>query len=647
MAPRRLTPFLGLLLCAVAMGVLFSSSSLPSLPPSLGAASRQQPPPALASPAVARAVSASSDACAPALAPAARPWHRLTPPFAAAWQERLEREEARVAAAVHAARDANYWVTALTVFEVSRSYLLYQLQQWIGAHNVTTRAPMGTMAEDAEWLFFPAPKDSLLLCAFAESGSLYGMDSHPCDLHHMSIKGELGKRDLFSWAQTMEHLMDPELAMVRIASHLAPGGWHVTSTPTHNLPHGEPWHFYHHTPAGLALVSERAGLAPVEVGYFGWLLFNADGYTMAFAQKREPTGNNERERFWMGEGAAKNIWGGITTTLDGAAQSMVLSRKGCSATPASDAATAAYRALGARTLDEYVARRPPPASAATVVATYTGWVKGRWGWAPTAQDMQAVRRALGEAEDARVAAGAGRGGGGGGSAGALSACGGLSKEAGPYLALVGLAEALRSAVGARGGPAAGGAVLATEGGACMCAVAIGALQGPFLGSACGAYEGGLPGGTLEAAQRGGSAASLLLLDDLLEYTEDPVLALVEAFYALRPGGWLFVSSRIVAPYRPYARGRVLLRTLTATSLLLSLQRVGFEILGAEHWGSPHHIVKLLTSEGRGVAFAGLERGADMGAGSYAVAPSEWVPASISWALARRPLPGEAPAAAKA
>ena len=541
-------------------------------------------------------------------------------------------------AAVHAARDAGYWVRSGTVFEVSRSYLLFQLQRWIAVHNITTQRPMGTMAEDAEWLFLPSPSGalptppaSLLLCPFAEEGALYGMDSHPCDLHRMAVKGELGTRDLFSWAQTMEHLMDPELAMVRIASHLAPRGWHLTSTPTHNLPHGEPWHFFHHTPAGLALLSERVGLAPVEVGYFGWLLYNADGYSMAFAKRMEPTGNNERERFWMGEGAAKNIWGGITTTLDGAAQSMLLSRKGCPA--AADAAAAALRAVGARTVEEYAALRPPPASAATVMSVYTQWVKGHWGWVPTAADMAAVRSALGEAEDARWAAVLGKGQGQGHP---LAPCWGDNREAGSYLALVGLREALLSAASG-GGAAVGGPVLATEGGACLCAVASAALAGPFLGSACGQYEGGLPGATLAAARRISSGASLLLLEDLLEYTEDPLLALIEAFFALRPGGLLFVTARVVAPYKPYGSGRVLLRTLTATALLLSLKRAGFELLAASHWGSPHHIIKVLTSEGSGIAFAGLERGADLGGGSFAVAPSEWVSATISWALVRRPL----------
>ena len=222
-----------------------------------------------------RALNAAQRSCAtqPELPPrAARAWHRFTPPFAAAWQERLEREEGTVAADVEAARQSGFYLQSPTNFDVTRTYLLHQLKGWVARHNITSSLPMGTYIDDAEWLLLPHNASSLLVCPFAGEGTQYGLDEEPCDLHNMAVPGALGARDLFSWAQTMEHLVDPELGLARVASHLAPRGWHVVSTPTHNLPHGEPWHFFHTTPAGLALLSQRVGLLPVEVGYFGWVM---------------------------------------------------------------------------------------------------------------------------------------------------------------------------------------------------------------------------------------------------------------------------------------------------------------------------------------------------------------------------------------
>jgi hypothetical protein len=615
---------------------------------------------------------------------AARAWHRFTPPFAAAWQERLEREEDAVAADVEAARLSGFYVQSPTNFDVTRTYLLHQLKGWVARHNITSSLPMGTYFDDAEWLLLPHNASSLLVCPFAGEGTQYGLDEEPCDLHNMAVPGALGARDLFSWAQTMEHLVDPELGLARVASHLAPRGWHVVSTPTHNLPHGEPWHFFHTTPAGLALLSQRVGLVPVEVGYFGWVMCAwgaasgahtlaahalphtlthtparaaadvADSYAMAFAQKSQRNGNNENERFWMGRDAASRVWGGVQTKLRAASQALLLSRReggGCG-NAAEELPPAAFSAFGAATVATYAAARPPVPPAPVVVALYRQWVKARWGWAPRSEDLAAVREALGEAEDAREmevarearankasAYKAGMGSGAGVKSPLLAACGGAAREAGNYIALAGLFEALRAALdGGSAPPPAGGGALTLEdvegGGACLCAIAARGLRVAFDngGEACSAYGGGLPGGTLTGAQLGGGGppASLLLLEDFLEYVEDPLLALLEAKSALLPGGWLWVSARVVAPYNPYANGRVLLRTLTPTALLVTLTRAGFDVLWAQHWGVPGHVTLLVTRDaGPGVAFATLEQGK--------VPASEWVSASVSWVLARRPI----------
>lgn len=368
---------------------------------------------------------------------------------------------------------------------------------------------------------------------------------------------------------------------------------------------------------------------------------------MAFAQKSQRNGNNENERFWMGRDAASRVWGGVQTKLRAASQVLLLSRReggGCG-NAAEEHPPAAFSAFGAATVAAYAAARPPVPAAPVVVALYRQWVKARWGWAPRSEDLAAVREALGEAEDAREievarearANKAGVGGGAGVKSPLLAACGGAVREAGNYIALSGLFEALRAALdGGSAPPPAGGGALALEGaeegGACLCAIAARGLRAVFAdgGEACGAYGGGLPGGTLAGAQLGGGLpASLLLLEDFLEYVEDPLLALLEAKSALLPGGWLWVSARVIAPYNPYANGRVLLRTLTPTALLVTLVRAGFDVLWAQHWGVPGHVTLLVTRDaGPGVAFATLEQGK--------VPASEWVSASVSWVLARRP-----------
>jgi SAM-dependent methyltransferase len=88
------------------------------------------------------------------------------------------------------------------------------------------------------------------------------------DLHDMSSLLD-NTYDLILFAQTLEHLYNPFLAMQQMYAKVAPGGYVFTSTPTLNKPHMTPFHFFHYTPMGLAVLMLQAGFEILETGQFG------------------------------------------------------------------------------------------------------------------------------------------------------------------------------------------------------------------------------------------------------------------------------------------------------------------------------------------------------------------------------------------
>jgi hypothetical protein len=73
--------------------------------------------------------------------------------------------------------------------------------------------------------------------------------------------------------QALEHLYDPFTSVKNIYDAMAPGGFFFTSVPYVNKPHMTPIHFYHYTPAGLAVMLHYVGFEVLEIGQFGNLKY--------------------------------------------------------------------------------------------------------------------------------------------------------------------------------------------------------------------------------------------------------------------------------------------------------------------------------------------------------------------------------------
>uniref|UniRef100_A0A6U6GYX8 Methyltransferase type 11 domain-containing protein n=1 Tax=Odontella aurita TaxID=265563 RepID=A0A6U6GYX8_9STRA len=90
------------------------------------------------------------------------------------------------------------------------------------------------------------------------------------DLHYIPEEVNPSRDfDLVVFSQTMEHLYDPLLCLRNLFGFMRPGGYIFTSTCTTNQPHMTPFHFFHYTPMGLAVMLERAGFEVLEVGVWG------------------------------------------------------------------------------------------------------------------------------------------------------------------------------------------------------------------------------------------------------------------------------------------------------------------------------------------------------------------------------------------
>lgn len=89
----------------------------------------------------------------------------------------------------------------------------------------------------------------------------------PHDLHTLNL--EKKDHDFVVFNQTLEHLYNPYLAMMRIRDHMKVGGYVFTSVPTINIPHMMPHHFWGITPIGLCVLMASVGFEVCECGYWG------------------------------------------------------------------------------------------------------------------------------------------------------------------------------------------------------------------------------------------------------------------------------------------------------------------------------------------------------------------------------------------
>ena len=93
--------------------------------------------------------------------------------------------------------------------------------------------------------------------------------AHWGDLQHPISAAHAGEYDLVLFAQTLEHLYNPQLGIKNVFDALAPGGFVFTSVPMLNHLHMVPIFFTEPTPFGLAMWFKTAGFEVLHVGQYG------------------------------------------------------------------------------------------------------------------------------------------------------------------------------------------------------------------------------------------------------------------------------------------------------------------------------------------------------------------------------------------
>eukprot|EP00667_Euglena_gracilis_P015306 EG_transcript_15907 len=102
----------------------------------------------------------------------------------------------------------------------------------------------------------------------------YNPNTGAGDLHVRDL-GAMPRKtfDYIIFSQTLEHLYDPFLCVCNFYDSLVAGGYIYTNVPFINIPHMQPFHFFHYTPMGLAILFIRAGFEIVEFGQWGNLQY--------------------------------------------------------------------------------------------------------------------------------------------------------------------------------------------------------------------------------------------------------------------------------------------------------------------------------------------------------------------------------------
>ena len=137
-----------------------------------------------------------------------------------------------------------------------RVFCILDFIEWIDKHNIKNINYLGyTSNDDPELQFLKYTEKTLL-------------EYPQYDLH--TISTTCSKLfDFFLFSQTLEHLYNPQLAMINLYKIMAPGGYVFTSVPTINIPHMTPIHFGGYNPMGLATLFISAGFEIVEIGQWG------------------------------------------------------------------------------------------------------------------------------------------------------------------------------------------------------------------------------------------------------------------------------------------------------------------------------------------------------------------------------------------
>lgn len=133
---------------------------------------------------------------------------------------------------------------------------LLDLQDWLSKHNLGHFSKvLSTSPGDPELELITYDK---LVIAEYENGVN--------DLHTLNLSEK--DFDLILFAQTLEHLYNPFLAIQQLYEHTKTGGYIFTSVPMINIPHYVPFYYWGVNMMGLSVLFKSAGFKIVEVG--GW-----------------------------------------------------------------------------------------------------------------------------------------------------------------------------------------------------------------------------------------------------------------------------------------------------------------------------------------------------------------------------------------
>jgi len=147
--------------------------------------------------------------------------------------------------------------------------ILLDFIEWTRKYNISHGANvMTTYPEDPEMKHIsPRTVTSFVYNTLKvlPNGGIFG------DLHTMdeSVHLENEPFDLMIISQTLEHVYSPLVVLENMRKKIRMGGYLFTSVPTLNMQHSTPYHFFHYTPMGLAVVLVQAGFEIVEFGQWG------------------------------------------------------------------------------------------------------------------------------------------------------------------------------------------------------------------------------------------------------------------------------------------------------------------------------------------------------------------------------------------
>jgi len=141
--------------------------------------------------------------------------------------------------------------------------ILLDFKEWIVKHNLSS--PNRLLATD------PGDCELKVLTPKHVIPYVYNSSTDENDLHLLGREASFNESgfDLVIISQTFEHVYDPLLVASNVFNVLKPGGYLFTSAPAVSAQHMTPYHFFHYTPMGFAMLFELAGMTVVELGQWG------------------------------------------------------------------------------------------------------------------------------------------------------------------------------------------------------------------------------------------------------------------------------------------------------------------------------------------------------------------------------------------